>query len=243
MFTFDETILAASLKIAGIGKTHALLEQYLNCSGICLLTEDPTLPVSWADTTVGFLVADATEEHAWEKFQQGIQSAKEQKVLLLPMLITAQLTESASSFMQINPQYFIDEAELYAYIAESIKSIQSFISEPGLVNIDLEDIRFLFTEEGRFAFSYGERESQIDKCAAARMALKQLRMMNPPIPAAKYIILNITGSEDNLSMFEIQEICEFVNEELGTNSSCIIWGANIDNTLADRIYVSIWVKF
>jgi cell division protein FtsZ len=51
--------------------------------------------------------------------------------------------------------------------------------------------------------------------------------------------LNVTGSEDNLNMYEIQEVSGAVYDWLDYEQATIIWGATIDDSLRDRIRVSI----
>ena len=65
---------------------------------------------------------------------------------------------------------------------------------------------------------------------------------NIPKGHAKFILLNVTGSEDNLSMYEITEVSEMVSSALGDENSNLIWGADIDNTLKDVIRLSIWIR-
>lgn len=163
-------------------------------------------------------------------------------MLLFPLLISAEPLDITDSVVIVNPLHFAGEAELYTYIVESVKSIQTFSCQPGLVNIDLEDIRALSDSPGRLAFIYGEHEASMDKSLVAKTALQKLYAMNIPAHSSKFIVLNITGNEENLSMFEIMELSEHIHEGLCNDDTCTIWGANIDNTLADKIHVSIWVK-
>ena len=245
MFELDENIpgTACTVKVAGIGKTRAALENFLIQPNITQLTEDATAPESWTETGVGFLVADASENNAWDNVQKALQTAEKQNVLSIPIWIAETPPRMDDAIMWVNPKNFASDAELYDYIGESILSIQSIISQPGLVNLDLEDIRGILNCPGRLSFTYGEYTADADKRTAIQQAMQKLTAMDVAPGSSKFMILNITGSEDHLSMFEICEISELIHDDFGTDDCSIIWGATIDNALADKIRISLWLKY
>ena len=245
MFELDENIpdTVCTVKVTGIGKTRASLDKFLTQSNIPLLNEDATAPESWAGTGVGFLVADASEKNAWNNIQKVLQATKKQNVLSITLLITETPPLMADGIMWVNPKNFASDTELYDYIGKSILSIQSIISQPGLVNLDLEDVKGLFNGSGHLGFTYGEYTATANKRTAVQQALQTLTSLGVAPRSGKFMILNITGSEDHLSMFEICEISELIHDSFGTDDCTIIWGATIDNALADKIRISLWVKY
>ncbi|WP_037355352.1 hypothetical protein [Selenomonas sp. FC4001] len=241
MFEFDDNIPVRKLQVVSIGKTSAKLKKHLRNTTLTL-HDSPHEGTQWTDIDVIFLVADASEEHDLEKFKEIVKISKQQNIMLFPLLISYEPIEINNSIIIVNPLYFPSEEKLYTYIVESIKSIETFNSKTGIVDIGLEDIKALLSPPSRLAFSYEEQNTTTDKSVIAKMALQKLYDMNIPAHSGKFIVLNIIGSEDNISMFEIQEICELVSEEIGYNESCVLWGANIDNELDEKIHISIWVK-
>ena len=244
MFELDEkcTNTACIVKVAGIGKVGTLLEKYVANTDIALLTGNSAEPEAWTGTDLGFLVADDTENNAWERLQQGIHSARQQNVLPVPIWITKTKPDTTDTIMALAPQHFTSDEDIYKYIVESISSIQSLLSLPGLVNLDLEDVRQTFSGAGRLAFSYGEYAANTDKQIAVDEVMQRLSRMDVAPHSSKFMLLNITGSEEHLSMFEIAEISELIYDKLGTNDCHMIWGANIDNAFADKIRISLWVR-
>ena len=53
--------------------------------------------------------------------------------------------------------------------------------------------------------------------------------------------MNVTGCEDNISMYEIQEVSEGLYDWMDNKQATIIWGASIDDSLGDMIRVSILI--
>ena len=241
MFEFDDNIPVRKLQVVSIGKTTEKLKEYLRNTTLSLL-DSPHEETQWTDIDVVFLVADASEEHDLEKFKEIVKISKQHNIMVFPLLISCKPVEINNSIIIVNPLCFPNEEKLYTYIVESIKSIETFNSKPGIVDIGIEDIQALLAPSSRLAFSFEEQNATTDKSVVAKMAIQKLYDMDIPAHSSKFIVLNIIGSEDNISMFEVQEICELVNEELGYNESCVLWGANIDNTLDEKIHISIWVK-
>ena len=244
MFELDENCTQAKcvVKTAGIGKAKALLEKHLAHADITMLTGNITGPETWTGTDLVFLVADGTEENSWNQLQQGITSAKQQNVLPVPIWIAPAKPDINDAIMVLNPQHFADDEDIFTYIGESILSIQSLLSLPGLVSLDFEDVRQTFNDAGRLAFSYSEYAANSDKQVAIDEVMQRLSLMNVTPHSGKFMLLNITGSEEHLSMFDIAETSELVCDKLGTTDSSLIWGANTDNTLADKIRISLWVR-
>ena len=55
------------------------------------------------------------------------------------------------------------------------------------------------------------------------------------------VLMNVTGSEANLSMYEIQEASETIYDWIENKQATIIWGASIDESLDDVIRVSVLI--
>ncbi len=244
MFELDENCIntACVVKVAGIGKANALLEKYLTNTDITPHIDNITEPEAWTGTDLVFLIADDTEENAWGQLQQGINNARRQNVLPVPIWITQTKPDTTDTIMTLAPQHFTGDEDIFKYIVKSISSIQSLLSLPGLVNLDLEDVRQTFSGAGRLAFSYGEYAANTDKQIAVDEVMQRLSKMDVAPHSGKFMLLNITGSEEHLSMFEIAEISELIYDKLGTNDCHMIWGANIDNAFADKIRISLWVR-
>ena len=63
-------------------------------------------------------------------------------------------------------------------------------------------------------------------------------LLETSIDGARGILLNVTGAEESLSMYEIQEASEAIHDAADSQAN-IIWGASIDNTMGDKVRVTV----
>jgi cell division protein FtsZ len=73
---------------------------------------------------------------------------------------------------------------------------------------------------------------------AVEEALNSPLLNNNDIMGAQNILLNITSGIEEITMDEIGEITDYVQEKAG-NSADLIWGNGVDEALGDRISVTI----
>lgn len=118
-------------------------------------------------------------------------------------------------------------------IYQGVQSIISLISDEGIVNIDFVDVRTMLQNAGKVAIGVGLGTGESASVEAAKKAV-EFPMFDESIKDARYILLNITGSEENLSMYEVHEASNAVLE-LASPAVNIIWGATVDNNLGDTV--------
>src|SRR5664279_1909278 len=73
---------------------------------------------------------------------------------------------------------------------------------------------------------------------AVEQALNSPLLNNNDIMGARNILLNITSGIEEITMDEIGDITDFVQEKAG-NSADLIWGNGVDESLGDKISVTI----
>lgn len=232
-----------TIKVTGIGKVNTMLEKYLSADIQTLLAPLNFDSAALDGTDVIFLVACADDQNAWMEFQKGIDFARQHNMIAFPIWISDEQPEMTDNILVAKPKTFSGNIELFAYISESIKSIHSVLSQPGPVDADLGDIRSLFHDNGRLSFYYYDYRTSQDKYVSTDKALQWLATQGVEPHSGKFGILNIAASESSLNMFEIYELSEMIHDEIGNNDSEIIWSAVEDNSLADKIHVTMWVKY
>ena len=84
------------------------------------------------------------------------------------------------------------------------------------------------------AVAAGENRS-ID---AVRGALESPLLNDSEIEGANYILLYISSGTDDISMDEMSEITDYVQDEAGLTAD-VIWGMGTDETLGDSISVTL----
>ena len=73
---------------------------------------------------------------------------------------------------------------------------------------------------------------------AVSQALASPLLNDNDITGANYILLNITSGDEEVSMDEIDEITDYIQNEAG-NTADIIWGNGVDESLGNKISVTI----
>lgn len=231
------------LKVVGVGNTGVMLEKLINLDEIPLLAHTPIDPTFWNETDVGFIVAHANEDNSWNNLQKEIKAAREQNVIIFPIFVSENQPDVSDNIMVINPKHFSGDVELYSYIGETIKSIQEFVSQVGMVELDIEDLHSLFSNHGHLAFVHYQYKAKTSKSIATKKAMQNLAVFGASSHSAKFIMLNIKGSEENLNIADICELSDLIHTEFGNDKCNLIWGASIDNTIIDNIHVSLWLSF
>jgi len=113
-------------------------------------------------------------------------------------------------------------------LREAIHGISDLIFSPGIINVDLADIRGILKNSGEALFGQAKSKGENRAITAANEAIHS-PLVDFPISKAKGILLNIAGGDD-LSLFEIQEAADFIKKTVSPWAK-ISFGASEDKTL------------
>lgn len=123
-------------------------------------------------------------------------------------------------------------------LTTAAKGIAEIITVPGYVNVDFEDVNTVMRESGVAIMGIAVGEGEDRARVAVREALDCPLLEENDIRGAKDILLNITSGTKEITMDEIFEITEFVQEEAG-NDTNLIWGNCYDESLGEQICVTV----
>ncbi|WP_026759957.1 hypothetical protein [Selenomonas ruminantium] len=245
MFELNENMdkELCNFRVAFIGKTAEIWKQQTFAEKFKLLDGKPLEAASWRRVDIGFLIADAREKEDVDYLKKAAAAANNTCIsLLIPILISAEQIDVPASLMTINPKKYAGESELYKTIYDAIKSIYDVVCIPGLVNLDLCDVQAVCKDKKKLLLATGEAEGERASIIAAMEAINKLTKQNEKAQSVgTSVLLNVTGSEANLSMYEIQEASETIHDWMENKQAAIIWGASIDESLDDVIRVSILI--
>ena len=118
------------------------------------------------------------------------------------------------------------------------KGIAEIITVAGYINVDFEDVKTVMKDGGTAIMGSASAEGNDRAITAVTKAMSSPLLNDSEIKGAKYILLNITSGEDEISMDEIDSITDYIQEEAG-NSADIIWGNGIDESLGNKVSVTI----
>jgi len=118
------------------------------------------------------------------------------------------------------------------------KGIAEIITVAGYINVDFEDVKTVMKDGGTAIMGSSAAEGDSRAVKAVSQALASPLLNDNDITGANYILLNITSGEEEVTMDEIDEITDYIQNEAG-NTADIIWGNGVDESLGNKISVTI----
>ncbi|MEM9991646.1 MAG: cell division protein FtsZ, partial [Bacteroidota bacterium] len=123
-------------------------------------------------------------------------------------------------------------------LTTAAKGIAEIITVPGYVNVDFEDVNTVMRDSGVAIMGTATASGEDRAKHAVDEALNSPLLEDNDIRGAQHILLNIASGSEEVTMDEIFEITEFVQEEAGYGTD-LIWGNCYDESLGDKICVTV----
>ncbi len=123
-------------------------------------------------------------------------------------------------------------------LATAAKGIAEIITLPGHINVDFADVKNVMKNSGVAIMGSGVAEGQDRAISAIKQALDSPLLNNSDIRGAKNILLNITCGEPEVTLDEISQITEYLQEVAGNNSD-IIFGVGKNLNMNEKISTTI----
>jgi cell division protein FtsZ len=121
-------------------------------------------------------------------------------------------------------------------LRQGVQGISELITLPGLINLDFADVRTTMRDAGQALLGIGMGTGETRAVAAAERAVSS-PLLETSVDGARSILLSITGGPD-LGLLEVSEAAQVVQEAAHPDAN-IIFGANIDETLTDQVWVTV----
>jgi len=118
------------------------------------------------------------------------------------------------------------------------KGISEIITVTGYVNTDFKDVQTVMKNGGTAIMGSATAEGENRAIDAVEKALSSPLLNDNEIKGANYVLLNITSGTDEITMDEIGEITDYIQEEAGLTAD-VIWGNCSDESLEGKISVTI----
>jgi cell division protein FtsZ len=184
--------------------------------------------------TVGIVTLPFTFEGR-RRTSQGSEGLEELKKHVDTLIVI-----SNDKLRQIHGNLSISDAFAQAdnILTTAAKGIAEIITVPGYVNVDFEDVNTVMRESGVAIMGTASAEGDDRARRAVDDALHSPLLEDNDIRGAQHILLNITSGTKEVTMDEIFEITEFVQEEAGYGTD-LIWGNCYDESLGEKISVTV----
>ena len=123
-------------------------------------------------------------------------------------------------------------------VATAVKGVAEIITVHGNINIDFTDVFTVMSESKVFIMGTGYASGEGRAMNAVNQALESPLLDNNDIFGAKNILLNIISGKEEITMGEIGEIIDTLQERAGQDAD-IIWGNGYDQSLDSDISITI----
>ncbi len=121
-------------------------------------------------------------------------------------------------------------------LRQSVQAITDLITIPGLINLDLANVRTVAKDAGLSLVGIGIGKGKKKAITAAKIAISS-PLLEVSIKGAKSLLVNVTGGLD-MSLFEVNEIVYNISQAVGSDTN-IVFGAIINEEMQDEIRVSV----
>jgi len=120
----------------------------------------------------------------------------------------------------------------------AVAGIAEIINQPGLVNVDFQDVRTVMTEQG-MAMMGSAVASGIDRARiAAEQAIACPLLEGVNLAGARGVLVNITASRTSLKLRETKEVMNTIRA-FAAEDATIIYGGVYDDSLGEDLRVTV----
>ncbi|MCH8905056.1 MAG: cell division protein FtsZ [Bacteroidetes bacterium] len=183
--------------------------------------------------TVGIVTTPLSVEGKRRKMQaeEGLKELKE--------CVDALLVISNDKVREIHGNLTISSAFSKAndILTIAAKGIAEIITVPGYINVDYEDVNTVLRDSGVALMGAATTSGEDRARKAIEEALSSPLLYDNNIRGASYILLNITSGANEISMDEINEIMDHIQEE--SQGTDVIMGVCNNEDFEDEISVTV----
>ena len=123
-------------------------------------------------------------------------------------------------------------------LRKAVQCISDLIIVPGIINMDLNDLRAIMKDTGEALIGLGEAEGVNRAIRAAKEAVTSPLLENANITGAKGLIVNITGRSKTLTLSEFNEAAKQISSQVSPEAKVKI-GTAFDETLGESVRITV----
>ena len=122
-------------------------------------------------------------------------------------------------------------------LRQGVQGISDIIQIPGVINVDLADVKAVMHGMGRALMGTGTAKGKDRAVKAANRAIASPLLEEVSIQGAMGILINVTGSE-GLLLHEVSESASIIHQAADEDAN-IIFGAVIDNKMTEDVKITV----
>jgi cell division protein FtsZ len=133
-------------------------------------------------------------------------------------------------------------AEAFAHadnvLTNAAKSIAEIISITLHINVDFKDVQTVMKDSGVAIMGSASATGENRAIRAVENALNSPLLNDNNIQGARYVLLNVTSGTEEITMDELGEITDYIQEAAGQSAE-LITGYGVDESIGESVNVTI----
>jgi cell division protein FtsZ len=123
-------------------------------------------------------------------------------------------------------------------LATAAKGIADIITTTLQINTDINDVKTVMKESGVAIMGSAQASGEFRALRAVEQAMASPLLNDSNIKGARYVLVNVTCGEDEITMDELGEITDYIQDAAGMTAE-VIKGYGVDPSLGDKVNVTI----
>jgi cell division protein FtsZ len=123
-------------------------------------------------------------------------------------------------------------------LATAAKGIADIITTTLQINTDINDVKTVMKESGVAIMGSAQASGEQRSLRAVEQAMASPLLNDSNIKGARYVLVNVTCGEDEITMDELGEITDYIQDAAGMTAE-VIKGYGVDPSLGDKVNVTI----
>lgn len=120
---------------------------------------------------------------------------------------------------------------------QAVQSVLDLVTAPGLINLDLADLRTVMADAGKAFFGTGRARGDVRSFEAVEQAIISPLNEEATIQGARSVLVNVTSGPD-LQLQEVNDVTTIIREAADDDAD-IIFGAVIDEAVGDELRLTV----
>jgi len=123
-------------------------------------------------------------------------------------------------------------------LTSAARGIAEIITVTGYINVDFEDVKTVMKDSGVAIMGTGIASGPNRSQQAVEDAISSPLLNNNDIEGANNLLLYLASGKEEITMDEVTEITDYIQEKTKSSTE-VIWGNGFDESLGDKISVTI----
>ncbi len=123
-------------------------------------------------------------------------------------------------------------------LTTAAKGIADIITTTLQINTDINDVKTVMKDSGVAIMGSAQASGEARALRAVEQAMSSPLLNDSNIRGARYVLVNVTCGEDEITMDELGEITDYIQDAAGMTAE-VIKGYGVDSSLGDKVSVTI----